>query len=181
MPGGPSCKCVGDRPRPCDVSRHEQEPAVPDRPRIQAIVDAPPPPKEAVAAGNKHRISDKLRRALELLASGKCKEITAAAEQAAISRENLGRALDKPHVIDYVRTRAQRRLAILAGRAAEVKGELLDSENDLVRDRASTHILGTAGIGPATAPSLNFNIEIKAGYVIDLTDEPRPAPRVINP
>jgi len=37
-------------------------------PRIQAIVDAPPPPKEAVAAGNQRRISDKVRRALQLLA-----------------------------------------------------------------------------------------------------------------
>ena len=50
-------------------------------PRIQAIVDAPPPPKEAVAAGNQRRISDKVRRALQLLATGKCKQITDAALQ----------------------------------------------------------------------------------------------------
>jgi hypothetical protein len=38
-----------------------------------------------------------------------------------------------------------------------------------------------AGIGPATAPNLSINLEIKAGYVIDLTDEPRPAMRVVSP
>jgi hypothetical protein len=70
-------------------------------PRIQAIVDAPPPPKEAVAAGNQRRISDKVRRALQLLATGKCKQITDAAAEVGMARESLTRALDRPHVIDY--------------------------------------------------------------------------------
>ena len=138
-------------------------------PRIQAIVDAPPPPKEAVAAGNQRRISDKVRRALQLLATGKCKQITDAAAEVGMARESLTRALDKPHVIDYVRTRAQRHIALLAGRAAEVKGELLDSDNDLVRDRASTHILGTSGIGPSTEAALAVSVNIRAGWIIDLS------------
>jgi hypothetical protein len=47
-----------------------------------------------------------------------------------------------------------------------MKGELLDidSDNDMVRDRASTSVLGLADIAPASAPAL---------YVIDLTDDPR--------
>jgi hypothetical protein len=44
----------------------------------------------------------------------------------------------------------------------------------MARDRASTFVLGTAGIGPATAPNLSINLEIRAGYVIDLTDQPPP-------
>jgi hypothetical protein len=47
----------------------------------------------------------------------------------------------------------------------------------MARDRASTFVLGTAGIGPATAPALSLNIEIRAGYVIDLSDA---SPRTIN-
>jgi hypothetical protein len=31
-----------------------------------------------------------------------------------------------------------------------------------------------AGIAPASTPSISLNLEIKAGYVIDLTDQPRP-------
>jgi hypothetical protein len=39
------------------------------------------------------------------------------------------------------------------------------------------------GIAPATAPSVSLNIEMKAGYVIDLSDDPPPPPalRVISP
>ncbi len=44
----------------------------------------------------------------------------------------------------------------------------------MVRDRASSFVLGLAGIQPATSPSINLNIEVKAGYVIDLSDDPRP-------
>jgi hypothetical protein len=53
-----------------------------------------------------------------------------------------------------------------------VKGELLDSRDNMVRDRASTFVLGLAGIAPAAAPSLNVNLEIRAGYIIDISPEP---------
>jgi hypothetical protein len=66
-----------------------------------------------------------------------------------------------------------RSLAMASARAGAVKQELLDCDNTMVRDRASSFILGLAGIQPATSPSLNVNIEVKAGYVIDLSD-PRP-------
>lgn len=67
-----------------------------------------------------------------------------------------------------------RHLAIQAARAGAVKGELLDSDSEIARDRASTFALGLAGIAPATSPSVNLNIEVKAGYVIDLSDDPPP-------
>ena len=73
-----------------------------------------------------------------------------------------------------MRQRAMRTFAMAAGRAAEVKAELLDCADNMVRDRSSTFVLGIAGIAPASGPSINLNLEIKAGYVIDLTDDPRP-------
>jgi hypothetical protein len=122
-----------------------------------------------------------VRRALDLMARGECKQIKDAAEKAGLARESLSRALAKPHVVEYMRQRAVRTIQMAAGRAAEVKAELLDCGDSMARDRASTFVLGTAGIGPATAPSINVNIEVKAGYVIDLTDAP-PAPmRVVTP
>jgi hypothetical protein len=82
------------------------------------------------------------------------------------------RALAKPHVI-------------LAARAGVVKGDLLDSENAMVADRASSFTLELAGIAPATTSGVALNIEIKAGYVIALTDDPRPGAdvgiRIISP
>ena len=67
-----------------------------------------------------------------------------------------------------------------AARAGATKVDLLDSDNAMARDRASTFVLGLAGIAPAATPSVNVNINLKAGYVIDLTDAPRTVPQVIE-
>jgi hypothetical protein len=144
--------------------------------RALAAVKAGPP---AEPIDKQLRITAKVRRAIDLLARGECKTIVEAAEKVGLARESLGRALAKPHVIEHMRQRAIRTIAHGAARAAEVKAELLDCGDSMARDRASTFILGTAGIGPATAPNLSLNIEIKAGYVIDLSDDAR-APRIID-
>jgi hypothetical protein len=115
------------------------------------------------------RITAKVRRAIELLATGKCKTQTEAAKQVGLARESLHRAFAKPHILEFMRQRAIRTIAQAAARAAEVKAELLDCGDSMARDRASTFVLGTAGIGPATAPALSVNIEMRAGYVIDLS------------
>lgn len=106
------------------------------------------------------------------MVNGDVKTITEAAEKAGLTRETLSRALSEPHVADYLQTRVKRRLAIQAARAGYVKGDLLDSPSEIARDRASSFILGLAGIAPAETPSVNLNIEVRAGYVIDLTEEP---------
>jgi hypothetical protein len=48
------------------------------------------PPAEPVA---QKRITARVRRAIDLLATGKCKTQTEAAEQVGLARESLGRAL----------------------------------------------------------------------------------------
>jgi hypothetical protein len=52
--------------------------------------------------------------------------------------------------------------------------DLLDSDNAIAPDRSSSFILGLA----AASPALNFNIEVKAGFVIDLSGHDRPPMRV---
>jgi hypothetical protein len=138
-------------------------------PRALAALDLPPP----VLPDKPLRVTEKVRRAINLFAAGDCKLITEAAEKVGLARESLGRALDRPHVIAYLQQRTRKRLEILAARAGAVKGELLDSDNDMVRDKASSFVLGLAGIQPANSPSLSVNLEIKAGYVIDLSDKPK--------
>jgi hypothetical protein len=145
-------------------------------PRALAAVNAGPPTEPI---DKQLRITAKVRRAIDHMAKGECKTIVEAAAKVGLARESLGRALAKPHVVEHMRQRAIRTIQMAAGRAAEVKAELLDCGDSMARDRASTFVLGTAGIGPATAPALSVNIEIKAGYVIDLTDDAR-APRTIN-
>src|ERR1700688_1459525 len=92
-------------------------------PRALAAVKAGPP---AEPPDKQLRITARVRRAVELIATGKCKTIVEAAEQVGLARESLSRALAKPHIIEHMRQRAIRTIAQAAGRAAEVKAELLD-------------------------------------------------------
>jgi hypothetical protein len=141
-------------------------------PRALAALDKPP--AETAAAPPPRRISKKIVAAIDKMVSGECKKINEAAEAVGVARETLSRALSKPHVAELMRTKVLRALAMAAARAGAVKGELLDSDNEMVRDRASSFVLGLAGIQPATNPSVSVNLNIRAGYVIDLSDDPPP-------
>jgi hypothetical protein len=143
--------------------------------RALAVLDQPAP----ADIGPPKRISKKVRAAIDAMVSGDCKRICDAAAKVGLARESLSRALSTPHVAEHLRQKVLRHLAIHAVRAGATKTELLDSASEIVRDRASTFVLGLAGIQPATTPSVNLNIEVKAGYVIDLSDEPPPAMRTI--
>jgi hypothetical protein len=135
--------------------------------RALAALDQPAP---AEPVNKALRITNKVRRAIDLMVSGECKQINETAEKVGLARESLSRALSKPHVIEHLRQKVIRRLNIAAARAGATKTELLDSDSEIVRDRASSFILGLAGIAPAATPSVALNLEIRAGYVIDLRD-----------
>ncbi|MBR0974094.1 hypothetical protein [Bradyrhizobium japonicum] len=125
-------------------------------------------------------ISLKVREAIASMVTGDTKNITAAAAKVGLSREHLSRELSKPHIAEYLNQKVRRHLAVATTRAGAVKAELLDSDNAMVQDRASTFILGLAGIQPASQPSVNLNIEVKAGYVIDLRDDNEIPAKVID-
>ena len=139
--------------------------------RALAVLDQPAP---IVPPDAPKRISKKVRAAIDAMVSGDCKRICDAAAKVGLARESLSRALSTPHVAEHLRQKVLRHLAIAAARAGAVKGELLDSDSEIVRDRASSFVLGLAGIQPASTPSISLNLEIKAGYVIDLSDDPPP-------
>jgi hypothetical protein len=44
-----------------------------------------------------------------------------------------------------------------AARAGAVNGELLDSDSEIVRDRASSFVLGLAGIRPEAEPAMSIS------------------------
>jgi hypothetical protein len=155
------------------------------------IITPPIPAKRALAAldhpaptadiDQTKRISKKVRAAIDaMVAGGEIKTIADAARHVGLARETLSRSLGIPHIAEHLRQKVIRHLAIHAARAGATKVDLLDSGNEMARDRASTFVLGLAGIQPATGPSLSVNIEVKAGYVIDLTDDPPPM-RTISP
>jgi hypothetical protein len=52
----------------------------------------------------------------------------------------------------------------------------------MVRDRASDFVLALAGIAPAKDPAVAVNVNIKAGFVIDLSEpDERPPLRIVSP
>jgi hypothetical protein len=148
---------------------------------IMENVTPPMPAKRALAAldqpapadiGPPKRISKKVRAAIDAMVSGDCKRICDAAAKVGLARETLSRALSAPHVAEHLRQKVLRHLAIHAARAGATKTELLESASEIVRDRASTFILGVAGIQPAVNPSISLNLDIRAGYIVDLSPEP---------
>jgi hypothetical protein len=82
-------------------------------PRALAAVKAGPPTEPI---DKQLRITAKVRRAIDLMATGECKLIKDAAEKVGLARESLGRAFAKPHVIEHMRQRALRTLSLAVPR-----------------------------------------------------------------
>jgi hypothetical protein len=80
-------------------------------PRALAAVKAGPPTEPI---DKKLRITKKVQRAIDLMATGDCKKICEAAEKVGPARESLSRALGKPHVVEHMRQRALRTIQMAA-------------------------------------------------------------------
>lgn len=111
-------------------------------------------------------ISKKVRAAIDAMVAGEVKTITDAATKAGISREHLSRELSRPHVTEHLRQRVVRSLALASARAGATKIELLDSKNELVRDRASSFVLGLVGIKPETSAAAHPGSQQVPGLII---------------
>jgi hypothetical protein len=72
----------------------------------------------------------------------------------------------------FIERRARETIAAGTMRASARLVELLDAASEHVSLDASKHMLGIAGIKPQQDAQVSVNIDIKAGYVIDLTDKP---------
>jgi len=95
-------------------------------PRALATLDKPPADTAATPA---RRVSKKVSAAIDKMVSGECKKIVEAAEAVGLARESLSRALSKPHVAEFMRTKVLRSLAMAAARAGATKVDLLDSDD----------------------------------------------------
>jgi hypothetical protein len=144
--------------------------------RALAVLDKPVPTKSIPAK----RISKKVCVAIDALVSGECKTITDAAAKAGLARESLSRALNSPHVAEHLRQKIKRSLAVGAARAGVTKLALLDSPNEMVRDRASSYVLGLIGIVPEPSPVDRPGIQ-QAGLQIVIYGNPDRPPVTVGP
>jgi hypothetical protein len=151
--------------------------AVPMEGRPGTVPNTAPEPKPK-------RISKRLQEAIRLLTTPECKTQKAAAEKLGMSPTYLCEALKKPEVRVFIERSARETIALGQLRASARLIELIDAGSEHVSADVSKHIAAIAGIKPAADPQVSVNIDIKAGYVIDLTDEPKHGPetmRTVNP
>jgi len=126
------------------------------------------------------KISARVRHAIELLVSGDCRTQKDAAEKAKLTRERLCKALKELHVIAYLEQQTRVALARSQAPAAATLFRLLDqAASEHVQKDVAIHLLNIAGHKPKADAQVSVNIDIKAGYVIDLTDQAK-QPLVID-
>jgi hypothetical protein len=117
------------------------------------------------------RIPRKIVQAIELIVTGAVTTQKAAAERVGITETWLSRCLHKDNVRVFCERRARQTIAAGQMRASRRLVELIDAGSEHVSLDATKHMLGIGGIAPAPATQVNVNIELKAGYVIDLSEQ----------
>jgi len=91
---------------------------------------------------------------------------------------HLSRQLKQPHIQVFIARAARQNIQIGVLRASKRVMELVDADSEHVSLDASKHILAIEGIKPRADAQVSVNIDIKAGYVIDLTDETKQPPMI---
>jgi hypothetical protein len=130
-------------------------------------------------SSRKRTVSRRVRHACDLLITGECKTITAAAKRAGLSREHLSRTLRSPHGQVFWTQRAVETIRAAAPIAAQRLVSLLHGASEHVAFDAAKHVLGIEGIAPAERPSVQVNLNQNVGFVVDwrnsrLTDPTNP-------
>jgi hypothetical protein len=127
------------------------------------------------------RVPKRIAEVVHLLVTGECKTIKAAAERTGMHPNYLSGALKKPEIRMFADRAARESIAAGTMRASARLIELLDAGSEHVSLDASKHMLAIAGIKPSADPQVSVNIDIKAGYVIDLSDAPKqPVGPILN-
>lgn len=126
-------------------------------------------------------ISKRVIHAVQLLVTGECKTIKAAAEQANLSREGLSKALSKVHVASYLEQQTRVALSRSQAPAAATLIRLAtDAASEHVQKDAAIHLLNIAGHKPRQDAQVSVNVQVKAGFVIDLSEPDKPAAMTIE-
>lgn len=136
-----------------------------DKPKQLLTTIDPKPAKEP-------RVSKRLAEVVRLLLTGECKTQKAAAERVGMNVSHVSEALKKPHVRVFVDRRVRETIANGTMRASARLLELVDAGSEHVSLDASKHLLAIEGIKPASEPTTNVNLNVRAGYVIMLDDDP---------
>jgi lambda repressor-like predicted transcriptional regulator len=131
-----------------------------------------PIPAEAEQIVVKERpISKRMQQVLTNLATKGVSQ-REAAKLAGMSESHLSRELKKPQIQVFIARRMREIIAIGGLRASARLIELIDAESEHVSADVSKHIAAIAGIKPSADAQVSVNMNITAGYVVDISPEP---------
>ena len=118
-----------------------------------------------------YRISKRITEAIRLLITGECKTQKAAAERAGLNASHLSEQLRKPHIARHLEEQTRVALSRSQAPAAATLIRLAtEASSEHVQKDAAIHLLNIAGHKPRADTQVSVNVEIKAGYVIDLSE-----------
>lgn len=131
-----------------------------------------PAPDDATAAQviKPRRISRKMQQALTHLAT---KGVTQreAAKRAKMSETHLSRELRKPHIQVFIARKARETIGTAPLRASARLVELIDANSEHVAAQVSERILTSEGILKSDQRSIAVNVDVKAGFILDLRED----------
>jgi pantoate kinase len=117
-------------------------------------------------------ISKRMQQALTLLATKGVNQ-REAAKLVGMSEYHLSRELKKPQIQVFIERAARQNIQLGVLRASKRVLELVDAGSEHVSLDASKHILAIEGIKPSSDTQVSVNVDIKAGFVIDLSEPGR--------
>jgi len=126
------------------------------------------------------RVPAKIAEAIRLITTGECTTQKAAAERVGLTPGHLCESLKKPHIQVFIERNARSNITNGLMRASARVIELVDASSEHVSLDASKHVLAIAGIKPTADAQVSVNVDIKAGFVIDLSEPARQVKTIEN-
>lgn len=135
-------------------------------------------PRNRNGSGSEKRITPRLERAVQALIDGEADTNPKAAEIAGLNERSFRKALNKPHVQEFIRSRIRSRFStVTAIKAARVVDHLQAAESEYVRLDAAKHALAIAGVKPSAdgagggaAGGLVINLNLNHAHASPLLD-----------
>ena len=103
-----------------------------------------------------------------------------AAKLAGISEFHLSRELKKPQIQGFIAQRARQSMQIGVLKASNRLVELVDAESEQVAAKVAERILSSEGVLKSNQHQVAVSVDVKAGFVIDISEPVKPAMKVID-
>jgi hypothetical protein len=134
----------------------------------------PTPTQSEAVPVKERRISKRIAEVVRLVVTGECATQKAAAERVGMNASHVCEMLKKPHVRVFIDRRVRETIANGTMRATARLLALMDSDSEHVSLDAVKHELALNGIKPANDAQVSIDLNVRAGFIIDLAEPAQP-------